>query len=116
MRILLDECLPRQLSGELTGHEVVTVQKAGWAGFKNGKLLTKISGRFEVFITIDRHIEREQKIPLDVAVIAVRARSNRIQDLRPLVPELLKIVKEAKPGRSTHLPEASQLRAKGGLR
>ena len=100
MRIILDECLPRQLAGELTGHDVITVQKAGWAGLKNGKLLTKISGRFEVFITIDKRLEREQKIPADVAVITVRARSNRIQDLRPLVPELLRAVKESKPGRS----------------
>lgn len=108
MRILLDECLPRQLARELTGHEVVTVQKAGWAGFKNGKLLAKISGRFEGFITIDKRIERDQKIPADVAVITVRARSNRIQDLRPLVPELLKAVKESKPGRSTPVGRISK--------
>jgi len=101
VRIILDECLPRQLAGELTGHEVITVQKAGWAGLKNGKLLTKISGRFEVFITIDKRLEREQKIPADVAVVTVRARSIRIQDLRPLASELRRAVKESKPGQST---------------
>ena len=101
MRILLDECLPRQLAEELAEHEVVTVQKAGWSGTKNGQLLKKISGRFAVFLTIDKRIEREQKIPADVAVITVRARSNRIQDLRPLAPELRRTVKEAKPGKST---------------
>lgn len=101
MRIILDECLPRQLAGELTGHEVITVQKAGWAGLKNGKLLTNISGRFEVFITIDKRLEREQKIPADVAVITVRTRSNRIQDLLPIASELRKAVKESKPGQST---------------
>ena len=101
MRILLDECLPRQLAEELAEHEVVTVQKAGWSGAKNGQLLKKISGRFAVFLTIDKRIEREQKIPADVAVITVRARSNRIQDLRPLAPELRRTVKEAKPGKST---------------
>ena len=62
---------------------------------------TKISGRFAVFLTIDKRIEREQKIPADVAVITVRAPSNRIQDLRPLAPELRRTVKEAKPGKST---------------
>ena len=101
MRILLDECLPRQLADELAEHEVVTVQKAGWAGLKNGQLLKKLSGRFEVFLTMDKRIEREQKIPADIAVITVRARSNRIQDLRPLAPELRRTVKEAKPGKST---------------
>ena len=101
MRILLDECLPRELAVEMAGHEVSTVQQAGWGGFKNGQLLKKASGRFEVLLTIDQHIERQHNIPLDIAVITIRARSNRIQDLRPLVPALLQAVKEAKPGKST---------------
>jgi hypothetical protein len=36
MRVLLDECLPRKLGRLLVGHEVSTVQKAGWAGVVNG--------------------------------------------------------------------------------
>ena len=32
MRVLLDECLPRRLGRELTGHAVTTVPQAGWAG------------------------------------------------------------------------------------
>ena len=108
MRIILDECLPRQLAGELTGHEVITVQKAGWAGLKNGKLLTNISGRFEVFITIDKRLEREQKIPADVAVITVRARSNRLQDLLPIVSELRSAVKDSKAGQSTPVGRISK--------
>lgn len=39
MRVLIDECLPRPLKGEITGHEVMTVPEAGWAGTKNGALL-----------------------------------------------------------------------------
>lgn len=101
MRILLDECLPRQLAGELPEHTAVTVQKAGWAGLKNGKLLENISGKYEVFLTIDKRLERQQQIPADVAVITVRARSNRIQDLKPLVPEILKALINAAPGKST---------------
>ena len=101
MRILLDECLLRQLAGELHEQVVVTVQKAGWAGLRNGELLKNISGQFAVFLTIDKRIQHEQKIPLDVAVVTIRARSNRIQDLRPLVPELRRAIKESKIGKST---------------
>jgi len=101
VRILLDECLPRELSEELPEHEVVTVQKAGWAGVKNGQLLKNASGRFEVFLTIDKRLAREQNIPLDLAVVTIRARSNRIQDLRPLGTELRLAVRGAKPGGST---------------
>ncbi len=39
MRLLLDECVPKRLKGELRGHEVKTVQDMGWAGIKNGALL-----------------------------------------------------------------------------
>ena len=87
MRILIDECLPRELADELVGHEVRTVQQTGWAGLSNGELLGKVSGSFEVFLTIDKRIESEQKVPGDVALITVRAHSNRIQDLRALLPE-----------------------------
>jgi hypothetical protein len=100
VRILLDECLPRQLVTELIGHTVDTVQKSGWAGLKNGKLLEKVSGKYEIFLTIDKRIGHEQKIPGDVAVVTVRARSNRIQDLKPLVPEILQAVKQAKSGKT----------------
>ena len=101
MHILLDECLPRQLAAELAEHKVATVQESGWAGLNNGKLLKKVSGKYEIFLTIDKRLEHEQKIPADVAVITVRARSNRIQDLKPLVPEILQVVKKAKAGQST---------------
>lgn len=35
MRVLLDECLPKTLKKWITGHEVVTVPEAGWAGKDN---------------------------------------------------------------------------------
>ena len=61
MRILIDECLHRELGDELVGHEVTTVQEAGWAGFKNGQLLKTIPGNFETFITIDKRIESDAR-------------------------------------------------------
>ena len=99
MRILIDECLPCELGDELVGHDVRTVQQAGWAGLRNGELLRKISGGFEVFLTIDKRIESEQQVPKGVALITVGAQSNRIQDLRPLVPEILRAVTETPPGK-----------------
>jgi hypothetical protein len=38
MRILLDECLPKDFAGELAGNHVKTVPQAGWASISNGKL------------------------------------------------------------------------------
>lgn len=42
MRVLLDECVPRKLRRELSGHEVLTVTEQGWSGIKNGKLLSRV--------------------------------------------------------------------------
>ena len=60
----------------------------------------KISGKYEILLTTDKRIGHEQKIPGDVAVATVRARSNRIQDLKPLVPEVLQALKEAQAGKA----------------
>lgn len=98
MRILLDECLPAELADELTGHEVRTVQQAGWSSVDNGALLERAAGKFDVFVTIDKHIERTQKLPGTLAVITIKARANRIQALRPLVAELLRAIERIRPG------------------
>ena len=63
MRVLIDECLPKQLKGWLAGkHEAVTVQEMGWANVKNGKLLSLANGAgFELFVTADKNIYYQQK-------------------------------------------------------
>jgi predicted nuclease of predicted toxin-antitoxin system len=98
VRILLDECLPAELADELTGHEVRTVQQAGWSSVDNGALLQRAATKFDIFITIDKHIQRNHTLPGTLAVITIRARANRIQSLRPLVPELLRAIERVRPG------------------
>lgn len=101
MRLLLDECLPKDLAGEIPGHAVRTVQQAGWAGIKNGKLLRLIadSGKFDVFVTVDKNLPRQRKIEgLPFAVVVLRAKSNRLPDVIPFVSELLRRLPEFQPG------------------
>jgi len=93
MRILLDESLPRDLGRELPGHEVTTVQQAGWAGLENGDLLQRAGKRFDVLVTGDQNIDFQQNpARLPVAVVILVAVSNRIESLRPLLPELLQVL------------------------
>ena len=63
MRILLDECLPRRLKDELSGHDVHTVPDAGWKGRKNGELLALAVGRFDAFVTIDGGMANRATLP-----------------------------------------------------
>nr|VFK52704.1 MAG: hypothetical protein BECKTUN1418F_GA0071002_101223 [Candidatus Kentron sp. TUN]VFK53281.1 MAG: hypothetical protein BECKTUN1418E_GA0071001_101423 [Candidatus Kentron sp. TUN]VFK60470.1 MAG: hypothetical protein BECKTUN1418D_GA0071000_11245 [Candidatus Kentron sp. TUN] len=70
--VLLDECVPRKLANHITGHNVQTVVKAGWASFKNGKLLYLAQAKFDVLMTADRNFIYQQNLAnFDIAVIAL---------------------------------------------
>jgi hypothetical protein len=99
VRVLLDECLPRRLGAELIGHTVTTVQKAGWAGLVNGALLARIEGAFDAFITIDKNMPAQQRLAgRSFGVIVLRAQSNRLQSLKPLIPEILTVLDKLDAG------------------
>lgn len=99
MKILLDECIDRRLAKDIAGHEVKTVPQLGWAATKNGELLALAEKDFEVFVTVDRNLSFQQNLPRhSIAVIVLRAQSNRLRDLRPLVPKLLELLPTARRG------------------
>ncbi len=88
MLALLDESLPRRLALEFESVEVETVYDRGWAGLKNGELLTKASADFDVFITADQNLRFQQNLSgFDIAVVVLVAPTNHIESLRPLVAE-----------------------------
>ena len=90
MRILLDENLPRKLAVYLIGHQCRTVVECGWSGKKNGELLAEADPLFDVLLTLDKNLPYQQNLTTKrIAVLIVRARSNRIQDLLPVIPESL---------------------------
>jgi predicted nuclease of predicted toxin-antitoxin system len=100
MKVLLDENLPHALRGELPGHDVFTVKYLGWSGTKNGVLLAQaVKSGFNVIVTMDSGVAYQQNVAaLSLAVIVLVADSNDIDDLRPLVPRLLRSLKKLKPG------------------
>lgn len=104
MKVLLDECLLRRLAAALTGQEVKTVPQAGWASIKNGELLTRAESSFDVFVTADRNLSFQQNLARrKIAVVVLRARSNRFQSLLPLVPGILLALTTIKPGELTEV-------------
>lgn len=93
MKLLLDECVDRRLARDLVGHEINTVPRKGWAGVKNGALMTLAEQEFDVFITADRNLSFQHNLPkFNIAVLVLHAPSNRLADLRPLVPKILGIL------------------------
>ena len=99
MRILLDECLPRKLARELIGYECKTAPQMSWAGLKNGALLAKAVGHFDVFLTVDKKLPDEQKLAtFAIAVVVMRCATNDINDLKKLLPNLLTALPTARKG------------------
>ena len=106
MRILLDENLDWRLRRDLPGHQVESVPLLGWAGIENGALLRKAAeAGFELLVTMDGNMVHQQNIELQgIAVVALRATSNRLADTRPLMASLLTVLSGLKPGTLTFLP------------
>jgi predicted nuclease of predicted toxin-antitoxin system len=104
VRVLLDENLPYDLIDALTGHSVSTVHGLGWAGAKNRVLLKRASGAIDVFVTMDTNLEHQQNVSaLPFGIVVVGAPSNRIQDLAPLIPDMLAALGRVRPGTVEHV-------------
>ena len=102
MKLLFDECIDRKFAREFVGYEVKTVPQMGWAGVKNGQLLSLAETEFDVFITVDRNLSFQQNLPqFDIAVIVLQASSNRLADLKPLAPAVLAILPTVSTGQAT---------------
>jgi hypothetical protein len=100
VRVLLDENLPHDPISELRGHDVATVQGLGWAGVKNGELLRRAAGQVDAFLTMDRKLEYEHDLSiLSFGVVVIRARSNRVQELQPLMGTVREAIGRIRPGK-----------------
>ncbi len=91
MNILLDESLPKRLKKHFTGHIVKTVVEEGWQGRKNGELMTLMAEKFDVFVTADQNLTYQINLRHTlIPVIVLKAKTNRYNDLSPLIPAVIK--------------------------
>ena len=100
MRLLLDECVPRPLLRELTGHDAYDVVDLGWSSRRNGELLKlMVAEQFEALFTVDRNRPFQQNLRASgIAVVIAVARTNRVKQLRPLMPKVLDALRIVKAG------------------
>jgi hypothetical protein len=97
--VLLDECVDWRLGRELASHQVKTAGQMGWVALKNGELLGLASAHFDVFVTVDRNLSFQQDIvSFPIAVVVLQARTNRLADLRLLLPSLLSAIEARQSG------------------
>jgi len=105
MRILLDECIDERFRNSLSPHDCQTARFAGLAGLENGELLASAeAARFDIFLTVDQGIEYQQNLRgRQIAVLVLRAKSNRLKDLLTLVPACLSHIETIQPGQIVNI-------------
>jgi len=70
----------------------------------NGPLIRLAESEFDVFITVDKGIRYQQNLnSMVIGFVVLRARSNRLEDLQPLVPDILAALRVIKPGDVVHI-------------
>ena len=77
-------------------------QGSARAGLKNSALLSEAQNRFEVLVTMDSNMVNQHNLAqFRIAVVALRAKSNRLADIRPLMPKVLELLPRVQPGTLT---------------
>lgn len=113
MRVLLDESTPRRLASSFPdSFEIRTVQQMGWAGCGNGVLLRRAADHgFDALVTVDRGFEYQQNVAeLPIPVVIMIAGRTRLQELRPLVAEVIAVLSSS-PKRRIHRVEVLRRRS-----
>jgi predicted nuclease of predicted toxin-antitoxin system len=99
VNILLDECVPARLARDWRHIRSRRSNARGWAGIKNGDLLALAQHEFDVLITVDRKVSEEQDLTkFAIAVMLLRAATNRLEHLRPLAAQILEKLADAPAG------------------
>ena len=107
MKVLLDECIPRMLKNALPEYDCQTVPEAGLAGKKNGALLSLAEqAGFDLFLTMDKGLQYQQNLAgRKIAILILRAGSNRLADLLPVLAACGSIISSILPGQVIRVGE-----------
>jgi predicted nuclease of predicted toxin-antitoxin system len=100
VKVLLDECVPKDFCKSFPEHECHTAHQAGFGGKTNGDLLTAAErAGFEVLITVDRNMPHQQNLPRhNLALIILIAPSNDLDNLLPHAAACLRALRSVGSG------------------
>lgn len=71
---------------------------------KNGDLLRLAAGEFDVFVTVDRNLAFQQNLRnLPLPVVVIHSRSNKLKDIEPHTPALLRVLETPLENRVYHI-------------
>jgi predicted nuclease of predicted toxin-antitoxin system len=108
-RLLVDECVPRQLLGSLTVHAPRTAQQMGWAGVKNGNLLELAATQFDVLFTVDKDFAGLADIvPSPIGVVILQVGSTDFDALLPHMAAVGDAISRVEKGRIVRVSGAGE--------
>ena len=103
MRILFDQGTPAPLREHLPGHRVETAYEKGWSALRNGELLAKAEAEFDVLVTTDRNLRRQQNLA-DQRIAILVLPTTSWPRLQSITREIAAAVDALKPGQCVEVP------------
>lgn len=104
MNILFDQGVPVPLRLHLAGHTVTTTYEQGWSTLANGELLDAAeSAGFQVMITTDQNLKRQQRLK-GRAVAIVVLMSTSWPRIEKRVDDVSMAVDRVRPGQYVEVP------------
>ena len=101
-RVLFDENMPHKLRRDLPEFTVSTVQEEGFSGLRNGDLLSRAAGRFDVLVTLDQRLRYQQNLSaLRIGIVVIEMPDTRLVHVRALVPQLRQAIADIAVGEVT---------------
>lgn len=97
--------MPDEISVLLGEHEVIHAVDLGWRHLSNGKLLAAAESEgFEVLLTKDANMPYQQNmVGRSIALLVLRPDGQSLPALLDLVPRILHVLPNVKPGSVTRV-------------
>ena len=93
-KVILDENLPVGLRHYLPEFDVVTVDYLGWNGTRNGELIQRIDGIYDVLVTGDKNLRYQQNLR-ERKVSIVELPFTRIKSLHSRIDDIAQAIRDS---------------------
>lgn len=107
MKILLNEGVPKIIQGRLKKLLISNVEEMGWRGIKNGALLDRMTGQFQILITTDKSLPFQQNLKKR-QISAIIIPTNDVPSVIELLPQIERTLATIRAGELQELKMASQ--------
>ncbi len=103
-RVFLDENVDLILVSSLPDHHCESVRSRGWYGISNGELISKIEVEFDVLISHDQGLEKQQNWKnRKLGLIIIMATSTSYDAYQHQVSRIQDAIAEIKNGQVIHV-------------